>query len=127
MAYFRRDGDLPDWIPEPHKGHILSWISPPEKDDGICEATWQNVVKARLTRRLNSPMLISLSHKQAVTSLSSSFLAAKKVVFQAGPARRPYGLVAREKIFLTLTRERIFLRQALPETAEKQTEKKHKK
>ena len=102
MAYFRRDGDLPDWIPEPHKGHILSWISPPEKDDGICEATWQNVVKARLTRRLNSPMLISLSHKQAVTSLSSSFLAAKKVVFQAGPARRPCGLVAREKIFLTL-------------------------
>lgn len=53
-------------------------------------------------------MLIFLSHKQAVTSLSSSFLAAKKVVFQAGPARRPYGLVAREKIFLTLTRERIF-------------------
>ena len=100
---------------------------PPEKDDGICEATWQNVVKARLTRRLNSPMLIFLSHKQAVTSLSSSFLAAKKVVFQAGPARRPYGLVAREKIFLTLTRERIFSRQALPETAEKQTEKKHKK
>ncbi|WP_373201018.1 hypothetical protein [Phocaeicola vulgatus] len=84
-------------------------------------------MKARLTRRLNSPMLISLSHKQAVTSLSSSFLAAKIVVFQAGPARRPYGLVAREKIFLTLTRERIFSRQALPETAEKQTEKKHKK
>ena len=47
-------------------------------------------------------MLIFLSHKQAVTSLSSSFLAAKKVVFQAGPARRPFGLVAREKIFLTL-------------------------
>ena len=33
---------------------------------------------------------------------SSSFLAAKIVVFQAGPARRPCGLVAREKIFLTL-------------------------
>ncbi|WP_222848314.1 hypothetical protein, partial [Parabacteroides johnsonii] len=27
---------------------------------------------------------------------------AKKVVFQVGPARRPFGLVAREKIFLTL-------------------------
>jgi len=59
--------------------------------------------------------------------LSSSFLAAKIVVFQAGSARRPYGLVAREKIFLTLARESIFSRQALPETAGKQTEKMHKK
>lgn len=40
--------------------------------------------------------------KELCHNLSSSFLAAKKVVFQAGPARRPCGLVAREKIFLTL-------------------------
>jgi hypothetical protein len=31
MAYFRRGGDLPDWIPEPHKGHIRSWIYPPKR------------------------------------------------------------------------------------------------
>ena len=30
-------------------------------------------------------------------------------------------------VYRMLTRERIFSRQALPETAEKQTEKKHKK
>ena len=24
-------GDLPDWIPEPHKGHIRSWIYPPKR------------------------------------------------------------------------------------------------
>ncbi|MBU8995286.1 hypothetical protein, partial [Phocaeicola vulgatus] len=52
---------------------------------------------------------------------SSSFLAAKIVVFQAGPARRPFGLVAREKNLPHALRERIFSRQALPETAEKQT------
>lgn len=61
--------------------------------------------------------------KELCHNLSSSFLAAKKVVFQAGPARRPCGLVAREKIFLTLPRERIFSRQALPETAKNKLEK----
>ncbi|MDR3950111.1 hypothetical protein [Bacteroides sp.] len=51
----------------------------------------------------------------------------KNSCFSGRSRKAAQGPVAREKIFLTLTRERIFSRQALPETAEKQTEKKHKK
>ncbi|MFQ6926985.1 MAG: hypothetical protein ACLRS8_00285 [Parabacteroides merdae] len=65
--------------------------------------------------------------KELCHNLSSSFLAAKKVVFQAGPARRLCSGWLLVKIFLTLPRERIFSQASLAGDRRKTNWKKHKK